>query len=67
MTASLIYYKKFRNSIEYEGYEFNPYDPCVASKVIKDIKMTVCFHVDNFKLIHKLPKVVGKTITRLKQ
>ena len=29
--------------------------------------MTVCSHVENFKLSHKKPKVVGKTITWLKQ
>ena len=29
--------------------------------------MTVCFHVDDCKLSHKIPKVVGKTITWLNQ
>ena len=29
--------------------------------------MTVCFHVYNFKLSHNIPKVVGNTITCLKQ
>ena len=67
VTEILLYDKKFRNSLEYEGYEFNPYNPCVAKKIIKGSQMTVCFHVDNCKLIHRIPKVVGKTITWLKQ
>ena len=46
MTAIMIYYKKFRRSIEDEGYEFNPYDPCVTNKIIKLSQKTVCFHVD---------------------
>ena len=29
--------------------------------------MTVCFHVDYLKLSHKIPKVVGKIITCIKQ
>ena len=60
--ASLLYYKKFRKSLEDEGYEFNPYGPCIANNIIKVSQMTVCFYVDNCKLIHKIPKVVGRMI-----
>ena len=67
MMASLLYYKKFRNSLEDEGYEFNLHDPCVANVIIKGIQITVFFHVDDCKLSHKIPKVVGKMITWLKQ
>ena len=66
-TAILLYYKKFRRSLEDECYKFNPYDPCVANNITKVSNMTVCFHVDDCKLIHKIPKLVGKTITWLKQ
>ena len=47
ITASLLYYKNYRMSIEYEGYEFNPHDLCVSKNTIKGIHMTVCFHVDD--------------------
>ena len=67
MKASLIYYKKFRKSLEYEGYDFNPYDPCVANKIIKGSQMTVCVHVDNFKLIQNIPKVLCKTTKWINQ
>ena len=63
ITSSLPYYKKFRKILEDEGYNFNPYDPCVANKIIKVSHMIVCFHVENIKLRNKIPKVVGKTIT----
>ena len=59
ITASLLYYKKFKKSLEDEGRKLNPYDPCVANKITKGSPMTVCFHIYNFKLIHKIPKVVG--------
>ena len=67
ITSSLLYYKKFRNSLEDEGHEFNPYDLCVANNIIKVSQMNVCFHVDDCKLIHKSPNVVDKTTTWLKQ
>ena len=35
MTESLLYYKKFRKSIEDEGYKFNPYEPYVSRNIIK--------------------------------
>ena len=31
MKACLLYYEKFRKSLEDEGYEFNPYDPYVSN------------------------------------
>ena len=67
MIASLLYYKKFRNIIEDEGYVLNPYYPCVANKIIKVSQMTVCFHVDDYKLSHNIPNVVGKTITWIQE
>ena len=63
MTASLLYFNKFWNSIEYEGYESNPYDTCVTNKIIKGGYMTVCSHVDDCKLSHKITKVVLNNIT----
>ena len=31
LTATLLWYQKFRGDLEKEGFEFNPYDPCVAN------------------------------------
>jgi hypothetical protein len=67
MTASLLYYRKFCNSLISRGYELNPYDPCVANKIIDGHQMTICFHVDDCKLSHKDPKVVDKTIKWLRR
>ena len=32
MVASLLFYKKFVTSLKKQGFELNPYDPCVANK-----------------------------------
>ena len=45
--ASLLYYRKFHDSLKSIGFEFNPYDPCVANKIINGNQMTIRFHVDD--------------------
>jgi len=60
MKSSLLYYNKFRKDIEEEGYKVNPYDPCVADKMISGKQHTVAWHVDDVKASHKDPKVDDK-------
>jgi hypothetical protein len=52
MVASLLYYRKFTKSLTSVGFEINPYDPCVANKIVNGMQMTICFHVDDCKLSH---------------
>ncbi len=60
MVALLLYYKKFVKSLKSKGFKLNPYDPCVANKQVNGEQLTVCFHVDDCKISHLLPKVVDK-------
>jgi hypothetical protein len=62
MVASLLYYKKFTKSLINYVFEFNPYVPCVATKMIKGSQMTICFHVDDCKLSHVNPKVMESIV-----
>jgi hypothetical protein len=62
MVASLLYYRKFTRSLKNQGYTMNPYDPCVWNKMIKKKQFTICFHVDNCKVSHKLARVVDEAI-----
>jgi hypothetical protein len=45
----------------------NPYDPCVANKMIEGDHMTICFHVDDCKLSHCKTKVMDSMIKYLSQ
>ena len=47
------------------GFEVNPYDPCVANKVINGSQMTVTWHVDDLKISHKESDEVTKFINEL--
>ena len=60
MQASLWFYKKFRTDIEQQGFKINPYDPCVANKIVNGKQHTVTFHVDDLKSSHVDSKVNDK-------
>ena len=51
--ASLLYYRKCVKSLTDIGFVLNPYDPCVANKIIGGHQITICFHVNDCKLSHK--------------
>ena len=52
LVAALLWYKRLRDDLEEIGFEFNPYDPCVANRIINGKQHTVCFHVDDLKSSH---------------
>ncbi len=67
MVASLLYYCKFTRSLKNQGYVMNSYDPCVWNKMIEKKQITICFHVDDCKVSHKLAQVVDEAIEWLRQ
>lgn len=52
LQSALLFYKKLRKELEDFGFEVNPYDPCVANKVVNGKQMTVMWHVDDLKVSH---------------
>lgn len=60
LAASLLWYKKFRKDLESIGFIFNPYDPCVANRMVNDKQQTVRFHVDDLMSSHKDASVNDK-------
>ena len=52
LKSSLLYYKKFRKDIEEIGFEVNPYDPCVANRMVNGKQHTIVWHVDDLKCSH---------------
>ena len=53
LQSALLFYKKLRVELEDYGIEVNPYDPCVANKVVNGSQMTVTWHMDDLKVSHK--------------
>ena len=56
--SSLLCYKKFVRDIKAEGFELNPYDPCVANKMVEGKQLTLTWHVDDVKASHVKKRVI---------
>jgi hypothetical protein len=67
MVESLLYYRKFTKSLMSVRFEINPYDPCVANKIVNGTQMTICFHVDDCKLSHHSSRANKNMIDWLRQ
>ena len=58
MQFALLWYRIFKGYLEKLGFVLNPYDPRVANKVIDDKQCTICWNVDDTKILHVDSKVV---------
>ena len=57
LKAALLFYNKFVKDISKLGFVLNPYDPCVANRMVNGYQQTICWHVDDVKLSHVDVKV----------
>ncbi len=48
-------YNKLVADLEGDRFVMNPYDPCVANKMVNRKQMTVCWHVDDLKALQVNP------------
>ena len=55
LVASLLFYKKLRGDLEGAGFIFNPYDPCIANRVVNGKQQTIRFHVNDLMSSHMDP------------
>ena len=53
----MLFYCKLTKALLSYGFELNPYDPCVANKMVNGEQLAICWHVDNLKSSHINPKV----------
>ena len=54
MKSALLFYRKLVADLRSIGFVLNPYDPCVANKMIDGHQITVCWHVDDLLIGHKI-------------
>lgn len=67
MKGAILWYKIFTTCLLENGFELNPYDPCVANKMVNNKQCTICWHVDDTKISHKDPKVVDEVLEMLQE
>ena len=62
MQSALLWYDTFKGCLMDMGFTINPYDPCVANKVINNNQCTICWYVDDTKISHHDSRVVDAVI-----
>ena len=67
MKAALLFYLTFVESLTSIGFVINPYDSCIANKVVDRHQLTVVWHVDDLKISHQNENVVTRMITWIRK
>jgi hypothetical protein len=62
MISSLLFYRKLSADLVKYGFQLNPYDPCVANKLVNTQQLTVSWHIDDLKISHVDTKTVDDFI-----
>ena len=52
MKDTLLFYQKFVGYPMTIGFELNPYETCIANKIINGKQLTLLWHVDDIKASH---------------
>ena len=64
--SALQWYMLYKGTLEKENFVLNPYDFCVANKVINGKQCTLTWYVDDNKLSHVEPSVVDSVLNMIK-
>ena len=62
LKSALKFWEQLSGILEDDGYVINPYDRCVANKIINGKQCTIMWHVDDLKISHKEKTVVEQQI-----
>ena len=52
LRSALLFYKKIVKDLKAYGFELDPHDPCVVTKMVNGSQMTAVWHVDDLKVSH---------------
>ena len=56
LVSGMLFYSMLTKALLRYRFELNPYDPCVANKMVNGEQLTICWHVDDLKSSHINPK-----------
>ena len=65
--SALLWYQMFYTYLKDIGFELNPYDPCVANKMIDRKQCTIAWYVDDTKIAHADSNVESQIIEQLEE
>ena len=61
----MLFWKNLSTLLKSWGFEINPYNWCVANKILNGKQITIVWHVDNLKISHEDHKVVTELINKI--
>jgi Reverse transcriptase (RNA-dependent DNA polymerase)/Zinc knuckle len=65
LQAAMLFWKDLSGYLVSDGFELNPYDNCVANKMINGKQCTVLWHVDDLKMSHVQDDVLETLVDQL--
>ena len=65
--SALLWYNLYSETLVKEGYKINPYDRCVANKLINGRQCTLVWYVDDNKISHVDPEVVTEEMKMISE
>jgi hypothetical protein len=65
LQAALLFWKLLSGKLQSWGFIINPYDRCVANKIIGGSQCTIIWYVDDLKISHREPSVVTELLNKL--
>ena len=65
LRAPLLFWRKLSAQLVEWGFEINPYDWCVANKMVNGKQLTVLWHVDDLKISHMEKDVVSDFLAKV--
>ena len=67
MQAALLWYRTFVKFLKDGEFKINKYDPCIANKIINGKQCTICWHVDDTKILHVDKNVVRVLVNNIEK
>ena len=67
LVSAMLFYHKLVNDLTKYVFKINPYDPCVANKIVNGNQMTISQHVDDLKISYKEKTVIDEFLTWIKE
>ena len=62
MQSDILWYDIFKGCLDNIGFKVNRYNTCVDNKIIDGKQCTICWYVNDTKILHEDPKVLSGVI-----
>ncbi len=66
MKSALLFYRKLIAELRDMGFTINPYDPCIANKMVNGSQMTIRWHVNDLMISHAIHDDIMTFVQQIK-